>query len=194
MAIDKVRVERAVRMFLEGIGEDPDRPGLRETPKRVAKMCEELFYGIGVDAASLVKVVPIERDYDEIILERDIPFASFCEHHLLPFIGHAHVAYLPHPTRITGLSKLARLVSMEAAKPQVQERMTANIADALERALAPRGVMVVIEAEHMCMSLRGARARGSVTVTSVVRGKFREDPRTRMELLSLLRGRSHGVS
>ena len=194
MAIDKVRVEQAVRMFLEGIGEDPDRPGLRETPKRVAKMCEELFYGIGVDAASLVKVVPIERDYDEIILERDIPFASFCEHHLLPFIGHAHVAYLPHPTRITGLSKLARLVSMEAAKPQVQERMTANIADALERALAPRGVMVVIEAEHMCMSLRGARARGSVTVTSVVRGKFREDPRTRMELLSLLRGRSHGVS
>ena len=194
MAIDKVRIEQAVRMFLEGIGEDPDRPGLRETPKRVAKMCEELFYGIGVDAASLVKVVPIERDYDEIILERDIPFASFCEHHLLPFIGHAHVAYLPHPTRITGLSKLARLVSMEAAKPQVQERMTANIADALERALAPRGVMVVIEAEHMCMSLRGARARGSVTVTSVVRGKFREDPRTRMELLSLLRGRSHGVS
>lgn len=194
MAIDKVRIEQAVRMFLEGIGEDPDRPGLRETPKRVAKMCEELFYGIGVDAASLVKVVPIERDYDEIILERDIPFASFCEHHLLPFIGHAHVAYLPHPTRITGLSKLARLVSMEAAKPQVQERMTANIADALERALAPRGVMVVIEAEHMCMSLRGARARGSVTVTSVVRGKFREDPRTRMELLSLLRGRPHGAS
>ena len=194
MAIDKARVEQAVRMFLEGIGENPDRPGLRETPKRVAKMCEELFYGIGVDAASLVKVVPIERDYDEIILERDIPFASFCEHHLLPFIGHAHVAYLPHPTRITGLSKLARLVSMEAAKPQVQERMTANIADALERALAPRGVMVVIEAEHMCMSLRGARARGSVTVTSVVRGKFREDPRTRMELLSLLRGRPHGVS
>jgi GTP cyclohydrolase I len=188
MAIDTARVQQAVRMLLEAIGEDPDRPGLAETPRRVASMCQELFCGMGIDAASIVKVVPIERDYDEIILERDIPFASLCEHHLLPFFGRAHVAYLPDPKRLTGLSKLARLVQVEAGKLQVQERMTANIADALERALSPRGVMVVLEAEHMCMTLRGAKATGSVTTTSVVRGQFREDQRTRMELLTLLRG------
>jgi len=184
--VDLEKVERATRMLLEGIGEDPERPGLAETPRRVAKMWEELVSGMDQSAEEIMKAITVE-DYDELILLRDIPLVSVCEHHLVPFIGRAHVAYLPTPGRVTGLSKLARIVNMEARKLQVQERMTAAIADDIMRTLQPRGVMVVIEAEHLCMTIRGARKPGAVTVTSVVRGLFRENEATRMEALALLR-------
>ncbi len=184
--VDLEKVERATRMLLEGIGEDPERPGLAETPRRVARMWEELVAGMDQSAEEIMKAITVE-DYDELILLRDIPLVSVCEHHLVPFIGRAHVAYLPTPGRVTGLSKLARIVNMEARKLQVQERMTAAIADDIMRTLAPRGVMVVIEAEHLCMTIRGARKPGAVTVTSVVRGLFRENEATRTEALALLR-------
>ena len=190
--VDLEKVERATRMLLEGIGEDPERPGLAETPRRVARMWEELVAGMDQSAEEIMKAITVE-DYDELILLRDIPLVSVCEHHLVPFIGRAHVAYLPTPGRVTGLSKLARIVNMEARKLQVQERMTAAIADDIMGTLAPRGVMVVIEAEHLCMTIRGARKPGAVTVTSVVRGLFRENEATRMEALALLRnGRGGG--
>ena len=184
--VDLEKVERATRMLLEGIGEDPERPGLAETPRRVARMWEELVAGMDQSAEEIMKAITVE-DYDELILLRDIPLVSVCEHHLVPFIGRAHVAYLPTPGRVTGLSKLARIVNMEARKLQVQERMTAAIADDIMRTLQPRGVMVVIEAEHLCMTIRGARKPGTMTVTSVVRGLFRENEATRMEALALLR-------
>jgi len=184
--VDIEKVERATRMLLEGIGEDPERPGLRETPRRVARMWQELVAGWSESAEEIMKAISVE-DYDELILLRDIPLVSVCEHHLVPFIGRAHVAYLPTPGRVTGLSKLARIVNMEARKLQVQERMTAAIADDIMGTLAPRGVMVVVEAEHLCMTIRGARKPGAVTVTSVVRGLFRENEATRMEALALLR-------
>ena len=184
--VDLEKVEQATRMLLEGIGEDPERPGLAETPRRVAKMWEELVSGMDQSAEEIMKAITVE-DYDELILLRDIPLVSVCEHHLVPFIGRAHVAYLPTPGRVTGLSKLARIVNMEARKLQVQERMTAAIADDIMRTLQPRGVMVVIEAEHLCMTIRGVRKPGAVTVTSVVRGLFRENEATRMEALALLR-------
>ena len=183
--MDRAKIEAAVRLFLEGIGDDVNRPGLRETPERVAHMCESIFSGIGVDSASLVKVLQGEN-HDEIVLIRDIPFYSVCEHHLLPFIGHAHVAYVPHQNRITGISKLARVVATESRKPQIQERLTSEIADSIVRALRPKGVMVVIEAEHLCMTMRGVKAPGARTVTSVVRGLFRDNPATRAETLSLI--------
>jgi len=190
--VDLKKVEQATRMLLEGIGEDPDRPSLRETPKRVARMWQELTAGMDQSADEIMKALFVE-DYDEIIILRDIPLVSVCEHHLVPFIGRAHVAYLPTPGRVTGLSKLARVVNLHARRLQVQERMTAAIADDIMRTLAPRGVMVVIEAEHLCMTIRGARKPGAVTVTSVVRGLFRENEATRMEALALLRnGRGGG--
>jgi len=183
--VDLAKVEQATRLLLEGIGEDPNRLGLQETPKRVARMWKELVAGMDQKASDIMKAIPIE-DYDEIILVRDIPMVSVCEHHLVPFIGRAHVAYLPSKGKVTGLSKLARIVEMEARKLQIQERMTAAIADGIMNSLESRGVMVVVEAEHLCMTIRGAQKPGTVTVTSVVRGQFRSNQATRAEALALL--------
>ena len=180
---DAKKIEEGVRLILEGIGEDPDRGGLRETPARVARMYEEIFGGVGKDAAELVTVVE-GADHDEMIMVRDIPLYSSCEHHLLPWIGKAHVAYIPNKAQqITGLSKIARVVDLLSRKPQVQERLTTEIADSIDRALTPRGVFVVIEAEHLCMTMRGIKKPGSKTVTSAVRGLFRSDARTRQEAM-----------
>ena len=181
---DDEKIEQGVRMILEGIGEDPDRGGLRETPARVARMYREVFAGIGQDASQLVTVVE-GADHDEMIMVRDIPIYSMCEHHLIPFSGKAHVAYIPNKQQqITGLSKIARVVDLLAKRPQVQERLTTQIAEALDEALSPRGVFVVIECEHLCMTMRGIKKPGSVTVTSAVRGLFRTDARTRQEAMS----------
>jgi GTP cyclohydrolase I len=180
---DQGKIEQGVRLILEGIGEDPDRGGLRETPARVARMYREIFAGIGVEASEIVTVVE-GADFDEMIMVRDIPLFSICEHHLLPFNGKAHVAYIPNKSQqITGLSKIARVVDTLAKKPQVQERLTTEIAEAIESALGPRGVFVVIEAEHLCMTMRGIKKPGAVTVTSAVRGLFRNDARTRQEAM-----------
>jgi GTP cyclohydrolase IA len=175
-----------VRELLAGIGEDPAREGLRRTPERVTEMYEELFAGLGRDATEELDVL-FDEGHDEMIMVRDIPLYSVCEHHLIPFLGHAHVAYIPN-TRgcITGLSKIARLVDALAKRPQVQERLTTQIADALEQALEPRGVLVVIEAEHLCMTMRGVRKPGSETVTSAVRGMFRSNEATRAEAMNLI--------
>lgn len=178
---------KGVKLFLEGIGEDPKRGGLKDTPRRVAEMCEEIFAGIGVDAGKEIKVLKSE-DHDEIVLLKDIPFFSVCEHHLLPFVGKAHVAYIPNGSRVTGLSKLARVVETEAKKLQVQERLTTAIADAIMKALKPKGVMTIIEAEHLCMAMRGVKKAGSIAQTSVVRGIFRKNPATRAEAMALIKG------
>jgi GTP cyclohydrolase I len=184
---DREKIEQGVRQILEGIGEDPDRGGLRETPSRVARMYEEIFAGIDVDASQIVTVVE-GADFDEMIMVRDIPLYSSCEHHLIPFVGKAHVAYIPNKSQqITGLSKIARVVDTLSKKPQVQERLTTEIAEAMERALSPRGVFVVIEAEHLCMTMRGVKKPGSITVTSAVRGLFRTDARTRQEAMDHIR-------
>jgi len=181
---DRKKVEEGVRLILEGIGEDPDRGGLRETPARVARMYREIFGGVGQDASRLVTVVE-GADHDELIMVKDIPLYSTCEHHLLPWIGRAHVAYIPNKDQqITGLSKIARVVDLLAKKPQVQERLTTEIADTIDEALTPRGVFVVIEAEHLCMTMRGIKKPGSITVTSAVRGLFRTDARTRQEAMN----------
>ncbi len=180
---DDAKIEQGVRLILEGIGEDADRGGLKETPARVARMYREIFGGIGVDASQLVTVVE-GADHDEMIMVRDIPLFSVCEHHLVPFSGKAHVAYIPNKSQqITGLSKIARVVDMLCKRPQVQERLTTQIAEALDDALSPRGVFVVIEAEHFCMTMRGIKKPGAVTVTSAVRGLFRTDARTRQEAM-----------
>ncbi len=186
--MDKKKITKAVKLFLEGIGEDPERGGLKDTPKRVAEMCEEIFSGIGVDSAKVIKVLKSE-DHDEIVLLKDISFFSVCEHHLLPFIGNAHVAYIPNGPKVTGLSKLARVVEIESKKLQVQERLTTAIAEAIMKALRPKGVMVVIEAEHLCMAMRGVKKAGSKAQTSVVRGIFRKNPATRAEAMSLIMNR-----
>jgi GTP cyclohydrolase I len=184
---DHVKIETAVRMLLEAIGEDPDRPGIVETPARVARAYDEMFAGLLIDPADVISVT-FDESHDEIVMMRDIPFHSMCEHHLLPFMGEAHVAYLPgEEGRITGLSKLARLVDVCAKRPGLQERMTTTIADALERALEPRGVLVVLEARHLCMEMRGIRKPGAMTVTSTVRGIFRDDEKTRAEAMALIR-------
>ncbi|HEY7605869.1 MAG TPA: GTP cyclohydrolase I FolE, partial [Actinomycetes bacterium] len=183
---DQDKVERGVRLLLEGIGEDLERDGLRDTPTRVARMYAEITSGLREDPTQVLQAV-FEADHDEMIMVRDIPMASICEHHLVPFIGKAHVAYIPNTEgRITGLSKLARLVDGLARRPQVQERLTAQIADAMVERLEPRGALVVIEAEHLCMSMRGVRKPGAVTVTSAVRGSFRDSMSTRMEAMNLL--------
>ena len=184
--IDKARIEAAVREFLIGIGEDPDREGLLDTPDRVARAGEELFGGLHEDPGAVLRKQFHEGQNEEMVIVRDIPFHSMCEHHLLPFVGKAHVAYIPRKGRITGLSKIARCVSGYAARPQVQERLTQQVADAFVRELDPLGVMVVIEAEHTCMTMRGIRAAGSQTVTSAVRGCFKKDEKTRTEALRLL--------
>ncbi len=185
--MDTEKIAKAVRMILEAIGENPDRHGLAETPMRVARMYEEIFSGMRQDPLKVLKALTLEN-YDEIVLIRDIPFCSLCEHHMIPFIGKAHVAYLPSGGRITGLSKLARIVELEARKLQVQERMTMQVADDIMKALKPRGVMVVLAAEHLCMTIRGVKKPGTLTVTSVVRGIFRENPATRAEAMALIRG------
>jgi len=188
-SVDRERVRRAVCELLAAIGEDPDREGLVRTPSRVAEMYGELFDEAGEDPARFLTVT-FAAEHDEMVMVRDIPFASLCEHHLVPFLGKAHVAYIPSKDgRITGLSKLARVVDAVAGRLQVQERMTTQIAEAIEAALAPRGVLVVIEAEHLCMSMRGVRKPGAITVTSTVRGLFRTDPRTRAEAMGHVRGR-----
>ncbi len=189
MKIDQARIEAAVREILIAIGEDPDRDGLLRTPARVARMYGEIFAGMEDDPAEVLQVM-FEADHDEMILVKDIPFHSTCEHHLVPFFGSAHVAYIPNADgRITGLSKLARLVDGFAKRPQVQERITSQVADCLVGALEPRGVLVVLEAEHLCMSMRGVAKPGAVTVTSAVRGLFRDDARTRAEAMAFIHGK-----
>ena len=184
--VDLPRIERAVREILAAIGEDPDRGGLADTPARVARAYAEQFAGLSQHPEDVLGTV-FDADHDELILVRDIEVYSTCEHHLVPFFGRAHVAYIPNEKgQITGLSKLARLVDVYARRPQVQERMTSQIADALMRVLEPRGALVVIEAEHLCMSMRGVRKPGAKTVTSAVRGCIRDSARTRAEAMSLL--------
>jgi GTP cyclohydrolase I len=185
-AIDGARVEWAVRELLLAIGEDPDRDGLVRTPARVADMFTEIFAGLGEDPAEHL-TVRFDADHDEMVMVRDIPLYSTCEHHLVPFVGKAHVAYIPGDDgRITGLSKLARLVDGYARRPQVQERLTTQIADTIDSTLQPKGVMVVIEAEHLCMSMRGVRKPGSLTVTSAVRGLFKTNAATRAEAMGFI--------
>jgi GTP cyclohydrolase I len=189
LTVDRDRIERAVREILIGIGEDPDRDGLLRTPARVAAMYEEIFAGLHDDDPDRHLSVTFEADHDEMVMVKDIPCTSLCEHHLIPFIGKAHVAYIPNEDgRITGLSKLARLVDFYAKRPQVQERLTTQIADEIDRTLEPRGVLVVIEAEHLCMSMRGVRKPGTTTVTSAVRGLFRDSAATRFEAMQFIHG------
>lgn len=189
MSVDKPRVERLIFELLDAIGEDPHRDGLLATPRRVADMFEELFSGHEGDAERHLTVT-FAAEHDEMVMVRDIPFASLCEHHMIPFIGKAHVGYIPGDDgRITGLSKLARLVDHYARRLQVQERMTTQIADTIEQVLEPRGALVVLEAEHLCMSIRGVKKPGTLTITSAVRGLFRDDPRTRAEAMEFVHGR-----
>ena len=185
--MDKAKIEKAVRDILEAIGEDPDREGLIETPKRVANMYEEVFSGLSEDAHDHLKLFN-EKGNDELVVVRDIPLYSMCEHHLLPFVGKAHIAYIPSDGRIIGLSKLARIVNVYAKRPQVQERLTTQIADFLYDELQAKSVAVLIQAEHLCMTMRGVRAAGAVTQTSALRGTARKDARTRAEVMSLLSG------
>ena len=186
-AFDEEKVRQGVRLILEGVGEDPGRGGLADTPGRVADMYREVLGGMALDPAEELTVIK-GADHDEMIMIRGIPMFSLCEHHLTPFSGVAHVAYLPNADgRITGLSKIARVVDLLSRRLQVQERLTTQIADALDSALGPKGVFVVLEAEHLCMTMRGVKKPGSVTVTSAVRGKFRSDARTRAEAMSLIR-------
>lgn len=183
--MDKPRIEAAIREILIAIGEDPDREGLVETPDRVARMYEEIFSGLEENPEKHLKIFT-EEDNDEMVVVRDIPLYSMCEHHLIPFIGKAHIAYIPGEGRVIGLSKLARIVNCFARRPQLQERLTSQVADFLYDNLKPQGVAVVVEAEHLCMTMRGARASGSQTRTSAMRGIMRSDARTRAEAMSLL--------
>lgn len=180
------RVEAAVRELLLAMGENPEREGLIDTPKRVAKMYQEMWSGLGKDPKDEFTAV-FSEGHEEVVLVKDIPFHSMCEHHLVPFYGLAHVAYLPSQGRVTGLSKLARAVEVASKRPQLQERLTAQVATALEEALNPKGVFVMIEAEHMCMVMRGIKKNGAKTVTSVAKGVFKEDPQQRQEILSLIK-------
>ncbi len=185
--MDKERIEKAVREILIAIGEDPDREGLVETPRRVANMYEEIFAGLEDDPKQYLKLFN-EGQNDEMVIVRDIPMYSMCEHHLLPFIGKAHIAYIPSDGKVIGLSKLARIVNSYAKRPQLQERLTAQVADFLEENLHPKGIAVLVEAEHLCMTMRGARAAGAKTQTSALRGIMKKDARTRSEVMALLRG------
>ena len=184
--MDKKKIEAAIKSILQAIGEDPKRHDLGDTPKRVAEMYEEIFSGIKQDPKKELEVI-LDQKHEEIILLKGIPLYSVCEHHLLPFIGRAHVAYIPKAGRVTGLSKLARVVDVLAKRPQVQERLTSQIAEIIMSKLKPRGVMVVLEAEHLCMSMRGVKKPGTLTVTSAVRGIFKENPKTRAETLALIK-------
>ena len=182
--MDKKRIEAAVREILIAVGEDPDREGLVETPSRVARMYEEIFSGLEDDPRRHLKI--FNDGSEEMVIVRDIPLYSMCEHHLLPFIGRAHIAYIPKNGKIIGLSKLARIVDCYAKRPQLQEKLTAQVADFLQNELDPMGVAVIIEAEHLCMTMRGARASGAQTRTSALRGIMRSDEKTRSEVMSLL--------
>jgi GTP cyclohydrolase I len=185
---DHSKLVAGVEMILEGLGLDPDDPGVADTPQRVARMYDEIFAGLLVEPADVVDVVFTEC-YDELVMVRDIPFSSMCEHHLVPFMGRAHVGYIPNTQgQVTGLSKLARLVDVIAKRPQMQERLTDLVADALAQQLNPRGVVVVVEAEHLCMTMRGVRKPGAITVTSAVRGVVRDHAATRAEAMSLAMG------
>jgi GTP cyclohydrolase I len=186
VTVDTARIERAVRDILEAIGEDPERDGLQRTPARVAAMYEEIFSGLHDDPSRHLTVT-FEAEHDEMVMVRDIPLFSLCEHHLVPFAGRAHVAYIPGADgRITGLSKIARLVDGFGHRPQVQERLTTQVADALMEVLTPSGVLVMIEAEHLCMSMRGVKKPGALTITSAVRGLFKTNAATRAEALELI--------
>lgn len=185
-SFDHDKIRQGVRLLLEGLGVDADAEGTRDTPERVSRMFDEVFAGLLVEPSQVLDVV-FEEGHDEIVMVRDIPFASMCEHHLVPFVGSAHVGYLPNIRgQITGISKLARLVDLFAKRPSLQERLCNAIADTIESVLEPRGVFVMIEAEHTCMTMRGVRKPGAVTVTSAVRGIMRDDPRTRAETLQLV--------
>ena len=183
--MDKEKIMKAVTEILEAVGENPERAGLKETPRRVADMYAEMFSGLTEDPEKHLKFFE-EKSIDELVIVRDIPFSSMCEHHLLPFVGKAHIAYIPNGNKIIGLSKIARIVDNFAKRPQVQERLTHDIADFLYKKMDAKGVAVIIEAEHMCMSIRGAKASGSKTQTSALRGNIRSDARTRAEALALL--------
>ncbi|WP_078553265.1 GTP cyclohydrolase I FolE [Bacillus alkalicellulosilyticus] len=180
------QIKEAVRMILEAVGEDPDREGLEDTPKRVAKMYAEVFSGLHADPSEHLQTV-FGEDHEELVLVKDIPFYSMCEHHLVPFYGKAHVGYIPRGGKVTGLSKLARTVEVVARRPQLQERITSTVANTIVETLDPHGVIVVIEAEHMCMTMRGVQKPGAKTVTSAVRGTFAEDTAARAEVLSLIK-------
>ena len=183
--MDKERIKKVIQELLIAIGENPEREGLKETPDRVARMYEEILSGYREDAQSLLKVLKGEN-FDEIVLIKNIPFYSLCEHHLLPFHGKAHVGYIPQDNRITGISKLVRVVEVFSKRLQLQERLTTQIAEAIEKSIRPKGVIVIIEAEHLCMTMRGVKKPGSKVKTSVVRGIFRENEKTRLEALNLI--------
>jgi len=185
--MDKKRIEKAVREILIAVGEDIKRRDIKDTPKRVADMYEEILSGMKADPEKELEVV-FEKEHDEIVLLKGIPLYSICEHHLLPFIGRAHVAYIPSNNRVTGLSKIARVVDAFSRRLQVQERLTTDIAEVIMKKLKPKGVLVVIEAEHLCMSMRGVKKPGVLTITSAVRGVFRKNEKTRSEALALIRG------
>lgn len=186
--MDLKKIEKGIRLILEGIGEDPERPGLKETPERVAKMYEEIFAGLETPTEEILKHIEGES-HDEMVLLKDIPFYSICEHHMLPFIGRAHVAYIPSGGKIVGLGELAKAVEIFAKRPQIQERLTTQLADLIMNRLKPKGAMVIIDAEHLCMSMRGIKKPGTRIVTSAVRGIFRTKQSTREELLELLKKR-----
>ena len=184
--MDKKKIQKGVKLILEGIGEDTERSGIKETPKRIAKLYEEIFSGLSTPTEEILTPIKGES-HDEMVLIKDIPFYSICEHHLLPFIGKAHVAYVPSKGKIVGLSKLARAVEIFAKRPQLQERLTAQLADLIMKKLKPRGAMVIVDAEHLCMSMRGVKKPGTRTVTSAVRGIFRTKESTRTEFLELIK-------
>lgn len=188
MSVDMEKIEQAVKMILEAIGEDPKREGLKDTPKRVARFYSEAFSGLQEDPSENLTVL-FSEDHEEMVIVKDIPIYSTCEHHLLPFVGRAHVAYIPRNGKVTGLSKLARVVEAYARRPQLQERLTSQIADTIKNTLDARGVLVVIEAEHMCMTIRGIKKPGSQTITSAVRGIFQTNASTRAEAFSLISNR-----
>lgn len=185
MSINKEKAEAAIYQFLEAIGENPNREGLLDTPKRVAKMYAEMFSGLGKDPKEEFTAV-FKEHHEDVVIVKDISFYSICEHHLVPFYGKAHIAYLPSDGRVTGLSKLARAVEVASKRPQLQERLTSQIADALVEALNPKGTLVMVEAEHMCMTMRGIKKPGSKTITTTARGLYKESRAERQEVISLM--------
>ncbi len=191
--MDKEKIEKAVKMLLEAIGEDVNREGLKKTPARVAAMYEEIFAGIEKNPLEELQLYYEKEEYEEIVLVKNIPLYSICEHHLIPFFGKAHVAYLPAKGRLTGLSKIVRAVDVIARRPQLQERLTKQIADCIMKAVKPQGVLVIIEAEHFCITMRGIKKSGTQTVTSAMRGVFLKDARTRAEAIALIKDRGNNL-